>query len=92
MINLEMQEQVISSADQSQNIIAMHENFTQIAEPVRNHLNAILSSLRDLDDNSTLIPQEQSKIIVHSYDSAKYLINNLEIFHNNTKNLSHEKY
>ncbi|MBE9200174.1 MULTISPECIES: ABC transporter ATP-binding protein [unclassified Nodularia (in: cyanobacteria)] len=92
MINLEMQEQVISSAAQSPNIIAMHENFTQIAEPVRNHLNAILNSLRDLDDNSTLIPQEQSKIIVHSYDSAKYLINNLEIFHNNTKNLSHEKY
>ncbi|HYW18932.1 MAG TPA: ATP-binding cassette domain-containing protein [Nodularia sp. (in: cyanobacteria)] len=92
MIDLQMQEKLLSSAGENKNIITMYQSFTQIAEPVRSHLNAILSSLRLLDGNSTQIPPAQSKILVKSYDSAKSLIDTLEIFDHNQKALTYEKY
>ncbi|MDP5338954.1 MAG: ATP-binding cassette domain-containing protein [Nodularia sp. (in: cyanobacteria)] len=92
IINLQIQEQLLTSTDKNQNILPKYQNFSQSAAEFRNHLNAILSSLRFLENNSTEIPLEPNKLIAESYNSAKSLINILEKFENNIKGLKNEKH
>ncbi|MFS0516218.1 ATP-binding cassette domain-containing protein [Nostoc sp. UIC 10607] len=83
VINLQIKGQILSISDQNQNVISNHyQTFNHIAVEFRTSLNLILSSLRSLTDNSISTTEEQNGLITESYESAIYLLDNLEKFEN----------
>ncbi|WP_414570349.1 ATP-binding cassette domain-containing protein [Nostoc sp. CCY 9925] len=81
VINSQIRGQILSISDQNQNVISSHyQNFNQISAEFRTSLNLILSSLRSLSDNLIYSLEEQIQFLSESYESAIYLINNLEKF------------
>ena len=83
VINLQIKGQLLSISDQNQNVISNHyQTFNHISVEFRNSLNLILSSLRSLADNLISTTEEQNGLIAESYESAIYLLDNLEKFEN----------
>ncbi|WP_445634167.1 ABC transporter ATP-binding protein [Nostoc sp. DSM 114161] len=81
VINSQIRGQILSISDQNQNVISSHyQNFNQISAEFRTSLNLILTSLRSLSHNLIYSLEEQIQFLSESYDSAIYLINNLEKF------------
>ncbi|BAY77799.1 ABC transporter-related protein [Nostoc linckia NIES-25] len=81
VINSQIRGQMLSISDENQNVISSHyQNFNQISAEFRTSLNLILSSLRSLSNNLIYSLEEQIQFLSESYDSAIYLINNLEKF------------
>jgi subfamily B ATP-binding cassette protein MsbA len=83
VINLQIRGQMLSISDHNQNVISNHyQTFNQISVEFRTSINLILSSLRSLTDNSTYTAEEQNGLITESYESAIYLLDDLENFEN----------
>ncbi|MBG1267642.1 ATP-binding cassette domain-containing protein [Nostoc sp. WHI] len=83
VINLQIKGQTLSISDQNQNVISNHyQTFNHISVEFRTSLNLILSSLRSLADNLVYTTEEQNGLITESYESAMYLLDNLEKFEN----------
>ncbi|MEH2422451.1 MAG: ATP-binding cassette domain-containing protein [Nostoc sp.] len=83
VINLQIKGQILSISNQNQNVISNHyQTFNHIAVEFRTSLNLILSSLRSLTDNLIYTTEEQNGLITESYESAIYLLDNLEKFEN----------
>ncbi|MBN3899294.1 MAG: ABC transporter ATP-binding protein [Nostoc sp. NOS(2021)] len=83
VINLQIKGQILSISDQNQNVISKHyQTFNHLAVEFRTYLNLILSSLRSLADNLIYTVEEQNGLITESYESAIYLLDNLEKFEN----------
>ncbi|MEH2245783.1 ATP-binding cassette domain-containing protein [Nostoc sp.] len=83
VINLQIKGQILSISDPNQNVISNHyQTFNHIAVEFRTSLNLILSSLRSLADNLIYTTEEQNGLITESYESARYLLDNLEKFEN----------
>ncbi|MEH2238195.1 ABC transporter ATP-binding protein [Nostoc sp.] len=92
VINLQIKGQILSISDQNQNVISNHyQTFNHIAVEFRTSLNLILSSLRSLADNLISTTEEQNGLITESYESAIYLLDNLEKFENSINVESYEK-
>ncbi|MBL1200679.1 MAG: ATP-binding cassette domain-containing protein [Nostoc sp. ZfuVER08] len=87
VINSQISGQILAISDQNQNVISSHyQNFNQISAEFRTYLNLILSSLRSLSDNLLYSLEEQIQFLSESYESAIYLINNLEKFEESISN------
>jgi subfamily B ATP-binding cassette protein MsbA len=83
VINLQVKGKIVSISGQNQNIISNHyQTFNHISAEFRTSLNLILSSLRSLADNFISTTEEQNGLVSESYDSAIYLLDNLENFEN----------
>ncbi|MEH2065895.1 MAG: ATP-binding cassette domain-containing protein [Nostoc sp.] len=83
VINLQIRGQMLSISDHNQNVISNHyQTFNHISVEFRTSINLILSSLRSLADNSTSTAEEQNGLITESYESAIYLLDDLEKFEN----------
>ncbi|MEH1888722.1 MAG: ATP-binding cassette domain-containing protein [Nostoc sp.] len=81
VINLQMKGRFISIAEQNQDVISTYsQSFNHISVEFRTSLNLILSSLRSLADNLISTTEEQNGLITETYESAIYLLNNLEKF------------
>ncbi|MDZ8188506.1 MAG: ABC transporter ATP-binding protein [Nostoc sp. ChiSLP02] len=81
VINSQIRGQMLSLSDQNQNVISSHyQTFNQISAEFRTSLNLILSSLRSVSDNLLHSLEEQIHFISESYESAIYLLGNLEKF------------
>ncbi|MFN6560406.1 MAG: ATP-binding cassette domain-containing protein [Nostoc sp. ChiSLP01] len=81
VINSQIRGQMLSISDENQNVISSHyQNFNQISAEFRTSLNLILTSLRSLSNNLIYSLEEQIQFLSESYESAIYLINNLEKF------------
>ncbi|MEH2390379.1 MAG: ATP-binding cassette domain-containing protein [Nostoc sp.] len=81
VINLQMKGRFISISDQNQDIINTYsQSFNHISVEFRTSLNLILSSLRSLADNLISTTEEQNGLITETYESAIYLLDNLENF------------
>ncbi|MEH2143623.1 ATP-binding cassette domain-containing protein [Nostoc sp.] len=83
VINLQIKEKFISIPEQNQDILSTYsQNFNHISVEFRTSLNLILSSLRSLADNLISTTEEQNGLITETYESAIYLLDNLENFEN----------
>ncbi|WP_298905069.1 ATP-binding cassette domain-containing protein [uncultured Nostoc sp.] len=83
VISLQMKGQFISISEQNQDIISTYsQSFNHISVEFRTSLNLILSSLRSLADNLISTTEEQNGLITETYESAIYLLDNLENFEN----------
>lgn len=83
VINLQIKGQFISISGQNQDVISTYcQSFNHISVEFRTSLNLILSSLRSLADNLIYTTEEQNGLITESYESARYLLDNLEKFEN----------
>ena len=83
VINLQIKGQFISISEQNQDIISTYsQSFNHISVEFRTSLNLILSSLRSLADNLISTTEEQNGLITETYESAIYLLDNLENFEN----------
>ncbi|MEH2449264.1 MAG: ATP-binding cassette domain-containing protein [Nostoc sp.] len=84
IINLQIKGQFISISEQNQDIISTYsQSFNHISVEFRTSLNLILSSLRSLADNLISTTEEQNGLITETYESAIYMLDNLENFENN---------
>ncbi|WP_414527259.1 ABC transporter ATP-binding protein [Nodularia chucula] len=68
------------SPSKYKNTMYSDSHFTEIAAEARQHLNAILGVIAQLDDTLKPISPQQSKLIIDSYQSARYLIEALVNF------------
>lgn len=83
VINLQMKGRFISISEQNQDVINTYsQSFNHISVEFRTSLNLILSSLRSLADNLISTTEEQNGLITETYESAIYLLDNLENFEN----------
>ena len=81
VINLQMKGRYISISEQNQDVISTYsQSFNHISVEFRTSLNLILSSLRSLADNLIFTTEEQNGLITETYESAIYLLDNLEKF------------
>ncbi|MEI1373618.1 ATP-binding cassette domain-containing protein [Nostoc sp. UHCC 0926] len=81
VINLQMKGRFISISEQNQDVISIYsQSFNHISVEFRTSLNLILSSLRSLADNLISTTEEQNGLITETYESAIYLLDNLEKF------------
>ncbi|MEH2279027.1 MAG: ABC transporter ATP-binding protein [Nostoc sp.] len=83
VINLQIKGKFISISEQNQDILSTYsQSFNHISVEFRTSLNLILSSLRSLADNLISTTEEQNGLITETYESAIYLLDNLENFEN----------
>ncbi|MBW4683608.1 MAG: ATP-binding cassette domain-containing protein [Komarekiella atlantica HA4396-MV6] len=81
VVNMQLKGKFLSISQQNQNIAtSQYETFNHISVEFRTCLNPILSSLRSLADNLIYTHKEQNKLVTETYESAIYLLDNLEKF------------
>lgn len=86
IVNLQIKENILSLSEQNQRSIATYTqplSVSHISVEFRSYLNSIINSLRSLTDDFISPNQEQEQLILESYESAIYLVDNLEKFEDN---------
>jgi ATP-binding cassette, subfamily B, bacterial MsbA len=86
VINRQIKGQLVSIAEQHRSsITTYYQEFSYIFDEFRSCLNPIFASLRTLADNVTETDQLQNQLLTEAYDSAIYLLDNLEKFEDGIK-------
>jgi ABC-type multidrug transport system ATPase subunit len=83
IVNLQIKKKILAIPDQNHsNIVTQTQasNFNHISVEFRSCLNSIIDSLRSLADEFIFPNKEQKQLILESYESAIYLVDNLEKF------------
>jgi len=91
IVNIQMNKNLLSVIEPNQSSVVLQPpSLIQMSYDFRNSLNLIRSSLRSLADNELFTPQEQNQLIVESYKSGIYLLENLERLENIISNYFYE--
>jgi ATP-binding cassette, subfamily B, bacterial MsbA len=81
VVNMQLKGKFLSIIEQNDAIAtSQYETFNHISVEFRTCLSPILSSLRSLADNLIYTHQEHNQLITETYESAIYLLDNLEKF------------
>ena len=59
-------------------ITSPYHNFNSIFEECRTCMNPVFTNLRILENNMIENPQSQNQVFLEAYDSAMYLLKNIE--------------
>ncbi|MBD2627086.1 ABC transporter ATP-binding protein [Trichormus variabilis] len=86
VINRQIKGELVSIAEQNHsNITTYYQNFSYMFDEFRSCLNPIFASLRTLADNLTDSTEGQNELLTEAYESAIYLLGNLEKFEDSIK-------
>ncbi|MBD2694632.1 ABC transporter ATP-binding protein [Anabaena catenula] len=86
VINRQIKGELVSIAEQNHsNITTYYQNFSHMFDEFRSSLNPIFASLRTLADNLTDSTEGQNELLTEAYESAIYLLGNLEKFEDSIK-------
>ncbi|MBD2571122.1 ABC transporter ATP-binding protein [Anabaena lutea] len=86
VINRQIKGELVSIAEQNHsNITTYYQNFSYMFDEFRSCLNPIFGSLRTLADNLTDSTEGQNELLTEAYESAIYLLGNLEKFEDSIK-------
>ncbi len=80
IVNLQIKEKIIFTPEQNQSSIATYTqppSVSYISVEFRSYLNSIVNSLRSVVDDFIAPNQDQEQLILDSYESAIYLVDNL---------------
>ncbi|AFZ58828.1 ABC transporter ATP-binding protein [Anabaena cylindrica FACHB-243] len=86
VINKQIKGQLVSIAEQNRSgITTYYQNFTYLFDEFRSSLNPIFACLRTLADHVEEPIEFQNQLLNEAYESAIYLLGNLEKFEDNIK-------